>query len=120
MTKKTKMVLGVAVAVGVSYWLYSKYGKKSTTSKFSGFTEDADFFNAGGLGVFNQPRQSTSTPSTTTSSAPTNYSPTFNVEGCRKLNPNCTCYDRACEKCKCPQPNVEPFYYIAQNPNVHP
>lgn len=48
MNKKTKMILGLAVAVGVGYWLYKKYGK-SSTSKFSGFTADSDFFNAVGM-----------------------------------------------------------------------
>lgn len=113
MTKKTKTIIGVAVAVGVGYWLYSKYGKTST-SNFSGFTGDADFFNAGGLGIFSQPRQTT-----TTSSTPSNYSTTFNVEGCKKMNPNCRCYDRECAKCSCPQ-TVEPFYYVVPNPQVHP
>jgi hypothetical protein len=58
MTKKTKMILGVAVAVGVGYWLYSKYGKKGS-SNFSGFTGDADFFNAGGINVMGGVKNST-------------------------------------------------------------
>jgi hypothetical protein len=49
MTKKTKMILGVAVAVGVGYWLYSKYGKKGSSANFSGFSGDDNFFNAGGF-----------------------------------------------------------------------
>ena len=113
MTKQTKMLLGIAIAGGVGYWLYTKYGKKSTSSNFAGFVGgDSVYWNAGGLSVFSQPR--------TTMSTPTTYNTTLNVEGCKKLNPNCACYDRACEKCKCPQPNVEPFYYITPNPQVHP
>jgi hypothetical protein len=117
MTKKTKMILGVAVAVGVGYWLYKKYGKKSTSSNFAGFVGgDSAFWNAGGLSnIF----ETKSTMATTSTSMPSNYSTNFNVEGCKKFNPNCKCYDRECSKCSCPQTR-EPFYYLVPNPQVHP
>lgn len=40
MNKNTKTLLGVAVVAGLGYFLYTKYGKKST----------AGFANAAGLG----------------------------------------------------------------------
>ena len=50
MTKKTKMILGIALAGGVAYWLYTKYGKKSSTSNFAGFVADENtFYNASGV-----------------------------------------------------------------------
>lgn len=56
MNKKTKTILGVAVAVGVGYWLYSKYGKKSSSS-FAG--DERAFWNASGINPMGGVKNST-------------------------------------------------------------
>lgn len=103
MNKKTKILIGIGI-LGIGGYLYWKSRKS--------------FANAGGFGSILQPRQQTPT-------CAIGYYWNSATRSCVKrecagagMSDLCRCYDRACDKCSCPQTIPELIY--AGIPNIVP